>query len=80
MNQVVPKTTTAETNALTSTANSAASLANTTSNLASTIKSWSEKPTYVVLNVGKEVKDAEVPSLLDKFVNTGGVSVRRAGG
>ena len=80
MNQVVPKTTTAETNALTSTANSAAALANTTSNLASTIKSWSEKPTYVVLNVGKEVKDAEVPSLLDKFVNTGGVSVRRAGG
>jgi hypothetical protein len=80
MNAVIPKTPTAETNALTSTANSAASLANTTSNLASTIKSWSEKPTYVVLNVGKEVKDAEVPSLLDKFVNTGGVSVRRAGG
>jgi hypothetical protein len=80
MNSIVPKTNTAETNALTSTANSAASLANTTSNLASVIKSWSEKPTYVVLNVGKEVKDADVPNLLDKFVNTGGVSVRRAGG
>jgi hypothetical protein len=80
MNAVIPKTPTAETNALTSTANSAASLANTTSNLASVIKSWSEKPTYTVLTVGTEVKEADVPSLLDKFVNTGGVSVRRAGG
>jgi hypothetical protein len=79
-NMVVPKTNTAETTALASTANSAASLANTTSNLASTIKSWSEKPTYVVFNVGKEVKDADIPSYLDKFVGTGGVSVRRAGG
>lgn len=62
------------------TANATASLANTTSNLASTIKTWAEKPTYVVLNTGKEVKDADIPTFLDKFVNTGGVSVRKLTG
>ena len=70
-------------NAAASTANSAALLANTAGSMANSISTWTNKPTYIIINTDKPVTNTTAGDLLNNFVKTGVTptpSVRRAGG
>ena len=70
-------------NAVSATANSAALLANTAGSMANSISTWTNKPTYIIINTDKPVTNTTAGDLLNNFVKTGVTptpNIRRTGG